>query len=163
MAGAGGYQQPTNPAPVSGPGNLARRTDGGPGAKQPVMTLPDAKYGEAKAFKQQEQGAPMSALGGMPTPTGPPAGPGPGGPSGGAPAPGGMDLPVGMGEPTQRPDEPVTHGADAGEGPSSASLGLMPPAAQQHRDGMSVLQGMIAQSPDNPTLQWLSVAMNRGF
>ena len=125
MAGAGGYQAPTNPAPVSGPGNLARRTDGGPGAKQPVMTLPDAKYGEAKAFRQQEQGAPMSALGGMPAPSGPPAGAGPGGPSGGAPAPGGMDLPVGMGEPTKRPDEPVTHGADAGDGPGSASLGLM--------------------------------------
>ena len=162
MAGAGGYQQPTNPAPVSGPGNLARRTDGGPGAKQPVMTLPDAKYGEAKAFKQQEQGAPMSALGGMPSPAGPggpPAGPGPGGPAGQAMP----DMPVPLSDPTQRPDEPVTHGADAGPGPGSASLGLMSPAAQQHQDGMSTLQGMIAQSPDNPTLQWLSVALSRGL
>ena len=24
----GGYQQPTNPAPVSGPGSLSQRTDG---------------------------------------------------------------------------------------------------------------------------------------
>jgi hypothetical protein len=127
MAGAGGYQQPTNPAPVSGPGNLARRTDGGPGAKQPMMTLPDAKYGEAKAFKQQEQGAPMAALGGMPG-AGAPSGPGgpgagaPSGPPGGAP----MDMPTPLSDPTMRPFEPVTHGADAGPGPGTASLGLNP-------------------------------------
>ena len=166
MAGTGGYQQPTNPAPVSGPGNLARRTDGGPGAKQPMMTLPDAKYGEAKAFKQQEQGAPMAALGGMPTPTGPPAGPGPGGPPGGAQGPGGPampDMPTPLSDPTQRPDEPVTHGADAGPGPGSDSLGLMSPAAQQHQDGMSALQSMVQAAPDNPTLQWLSVALSRGL
>lgn len=123
MAGPGGYQQPTNPAPVSGPGNLARRTDGGPGAKQPVMTLPDAKYGEAKAFRQQEQGAPMSALGGMPAP---PTGPGPSAGAGPGVLPPIMDMPTPLSDPTMRPFEPVTHGADAGPGPGMASLQLNP-------------------------------------
>ena len=30
MAGRGGYQAPTNPAAISGPGALSQRTDGGP-------------------------------------------------------------------------------------------------------------------------------------
>lgn len=36
----------------------------------------------------------------------------------------GPSLPIGFGEPTQRPGEPITAGADVGLGPGMAALGL---------------------------------------
>jgi hypothetical protein len=74
-----------------------------------------------------------------------------------------MEMPTPLTDPTMRPDEPVTHGADAGAGPGSASLNLNDPVGQQHQTGMDVINSMVQQSPDNPTLQWLSEAMSRGF
>jgi len=46
MAVQGGYREPSNPAPVSGPGALSQRTDGGPtqGAKY-ISGLP---YGQGQ-------------------------------------------------------------------------------------------------------------------
>jgi hypothetical protein len=58
MAGKGGYQPPAHPAPVSGPGALSARTDGGPG--QPVKHLSDAQYGEDASYVSQQQGAPVA-------------------------------------------------------------------------------------------------------
>jgi hypothetical protein len=52
----GGYREPAHPAPVSGPGALSQRTDGGQG----VRRLPDAKYGESAQFEQDQAGAPMA-------------------------------------------------------------------------------------------------------
>ena len=42
---AGGYQQPTNPAPVSGPGALSKRTDG---AGQPAQYMSGLPYGQGQ-------------------------------------------------------------------------------------------------------------------
>lgn len=53
----GGYRRPSSPAPVSGPGALSQRTDGGPG--QPVRTPTGGQYGEAQALTQMQQGAPL--------------------------------------------------------------------------------------------------------
>lgn len=105
--GRGGYRRPTNPAQVSGPGALSRRTDG-----QPVMDLPDARYGENKEFTAVEAGAPMAS---QPPVTG----------GGGGPA---LDLSqlVGLGEPSLS-DEPVTAGAAAGAGPGLEVLGARTP------------------------------------
>jgi hypothetical protein len=59
--GHGGYRQPENPAPVSGPGALSRRTDGGPGnARQPIRRLPNAGYGESQEFEDQQRAAPVA-------------------------------------------------------------------------------------------------------
>ena len=45
----GGYRQPSNPAPVSGPGALSARTDGGAGnSKQPIRRIPGQAYGEQR-------------------------------------------------------------------------------------------------------------------
>jgi hypothetical protein len=55
MAGDGGYQAPRNPAPVSGPGKLSKRTDGGPA--QALMTPTGLPYGEAGALDQACSGA----------------------------------------------------------------------------------------------------------
>ena len=107
----GGYREPANPAPVSGPGALSRRTDGRPN----VQSLPDARYGEQQAFREQQNAAPMG--------------------SGTGPRPGaGGDIPldtsgvVGLDAPSQWDDVPVTDGAAEGEGagPEIFGPGLEP-------------------------------------
>lgn len=116
----GGYRKPTNPAAVSGPGALSARTDG-----QPTMDLPNAKYGENKAFTEIQQGASM------------PSAPSPTTPGNGA----GLDLSqvVGLGEATTQPETPVTAGAAAGAGPGPEALGLP-------RDDMQEEARTLAQS-----------------
>jgi len=58
----GGYRQPANPAPVSGPGALSARTDGGPGsATQPIRRIPGVDYGEQQALSEQQAAAPLPA------------------------------------------------------------------------------------------------------
>lgn len=109
----GGYRQPSNPAPVSGPGKLSRRTDGGPG-KQPIRALPDAAYGEQQTYRQDQAGAPMARA--------------PQGPQG-APQPAAdLSSVVPFGAASGRPDEPVTAGAAAGPGAGPEALGLGPQA-----------------------------------
>lgn len=106
----GGYRQPGNPAPVSGPGALSKRTDGGPGG-QPVRAPSGGAYGERQALEQMQQAAPLSAS--------------PGGDVG-APQPA-EDITaglVGLDAPTQEPDTPVTAGAALGDGPGLEALGL---------------------------------------
>lgn len=85
---------PANPAPVSGPGALSRRTDGGPA--QPVRDIPGLPYGE-----QQEMNAIQGSAAMFEQPSPPP-------------------MPTGLFADTERPDEPVTAGiaSGPGEGPS---------------------------------------------
>jgi len=100
----GGYRKPNNPAPVSGPGKLSRRTDGGPGTKQAMQEMTGGKYGENKALMEQQQGA---SLAGSPTPN----------PRVSVPA---QQEPVTpLFSPTQRPEEPVTAGMSFGPGANS--------------------------------------------
>lgn len=103
----GGYRKPANPAPVSGPGALSRRTDGGPiqGAKE--MNA-NGNYGERKALQELQQGASMQGnpVPSMPTPT----------PTISAPR-----TPVtNLFAPTEAPDEPITAGAPVGPGRTPA-------------------------------------------
>jgi hypothetical protein len=100
--GRGGYQRPSNPAPVSGPGKLSRRTDG-----QPIADLADAGYGENKEYRELQAAAPMARAG---TPS-----------SAGTDA---MSRVIGLGEPSLQPDVPVTAGAEYGAGPGVEALGL---------------------------------------
>lgn len=87
---SGGYRQPVNPAPVSGPGALSRRTDGGPADPQPVRRLPNAGYGESAQFEAQQASAPMAGAPRSPVDT-----------SGLVP----------LNAPTQNPQQDVTAGA----------------------------------------------------
>lgn len=112
MAGKGGYQRPTSPAPVSGPGALSQRTDGGPGSQQAARYISGLPYGEGQQMMDIQQSAPMAASG-APSASGSVAS--------AAPAPTPV---VPLNAPTQRPNEPVTHGADVGPGPDMSSLGL---------------------------------------
>jgi len=90
----GGYRKPTNPAQVSGPGALSRRTDG----NQPVMEMTGGKYGESKELTELQQGASMmQAQQGLPS----------------------MPSLSPLFNPTERPDEPVTAGMPIGPGANS--------------------------------------------
>lgn len=102
MAQPGGYRKPNNPAPVSGPGALSQRTDGGPADTQAAKYISGLPYGEGQEMMNIQGSAPMAAASMMPAP---------------APV-------VPLSAPSQRKSEPVTAGADAGPGPGMSSLGL---------------------------------------
>lgn len=114
MAQHGGARQPSNPAPVSGPGQLSRRTDGGPAdQKQPIRVPTGGSYGDATAMQNLQQQAPLAES------------------PGGQVSPGllaGLQIPQGasIGAESEQPDTPVTAGADLGAGPDSGALGLTP-------------------------------------
>lgn len=133
--GHGGYRAPAKPAAVSGPGNLSRRTDGGPGAKKaPIAQLPNAGYGEQQEFRSIQQGAPI-AQAAKPNPASP----------GGAPV---SVTPPPLDAPSQRQGEPVTSGVDAGLGPGSDSLPLFDPSSMAADDIRYALKYL-------PTLQYM--------
>lgn len=90
----GGYQRPSNPAPVSGPGALSERTDGGP--SQPIREIPGGQYGDRQANAELQASAPMAVQGGPQQQAG-------GQP---APAPAAAPLPDLTG-PTTMPQRPV--------------------------------------------------------
>lgn len=96
--GHGGVRVPEHPAPVSGPGALSQRTDGGP--SQPILRLPDAGYGESAEFEALQAGAPVAAK----------------------PAPIDASGLVSMGAPSQYPERPVTDGANAGPGEAEPDI-----------------------------------------
>jgi hypothetical protein len=104
MAEHGGYRQPSNPAPVSGPGMLSERTDGGAvdgmSAPQPMADYSGFDYGQNKALNEQQAGAPMA---------GPMAQP---------------QMSIDLSAPTAFPNEPISHGADYGEGPGLNVAGV---------------------------------------
>lgn len=110
MAGRGGYQAPANPAPVSGPGALSRRTDGGP--TQPIRNIQSNSYGEGVELRNLQAGAPMAAT---PAPA-----------QGLTPA----DLAGLLDRPTERPDEPLTAGAPFGPGPGPEALPYPQPVTE---------------------------------
>jgi len=85
-------------AGASGPGKYSKRTDG--------MRLPSKEYGEGVETASIQSAAPMATTQGAAE----------------------QQLrkqpvqPIGMFEPTQRPEEPVTAGVDVGPGPGSSAL-----------------------------------------
>lgn len=103
--GHGGERTPNNPAPVSPPGSLSQRTDGG--ATQAPKLASGGAYGERTEMQNLQSGAPMA---GTPAP-----------PS--APSP---DLRaakaslVPLSAPSTRPDEPLQAGLGSvpGTGPT---------------------------------------------
>ena len=118
MAAQGGYRAPSNPAPVSGPGALSQRTDGGPtqGAKY-ISGLP---YGQGQQTYSNQVAAPMA---------------------GNTMAP--MEMPTELMAPTSRPTEPVTSGIDIGEGVGSEAMQL----PEQKASLAATLQQLIQYDP----------------
>jgi len=103
MAQRGGYRAPSNPAAVSGPGALSKRTDGGP--TQAATYIPGMPYGQGQETYSNQVSAPMA---GNPFPQ--------------------QDMPTELFAPTMRPNEPVTSGIDMGAGMGSEAMGQLPNA-----------------------------------
>lgn len=127
----GGPRTPDQPAPVSGPGKMARRTDGGPAQKLRAVTgLP---YGENSELNTQQAAAPLAQ-----SMTSGAAAPAP------ATGPSLADRVAALtpfGAPTQRPNEPVTAGAALGPGPGPEALGLPTPPMAGYQSALSAVQG----------------------
>lgn len=144
----GGYQKPSNPAAVSGPGALSRRTDGGAGSKQAMQEIRTGKYGESKALMEQQQGAPLA---GSPTPnpkvTAQP------------------NRVTPLFAPTQRPNEPVTEGMSFG--PGSNSVGAIPTAVNGASAGprslSKSLAPLLAYDTSGNIRSLYELAVNRGW
>lgn len=96
--GHGGYRRPANPAPVSGPGAMSRRTDG----TQPVMPTSGLAYGENGALDAMQAASPMPQVGA-----------------------GGPAI-VPLSAPSEFPAEPITAGAPFGPGPGPSANSGMP-------------------------------------
>lgn len=117
----GGYRQPANPAPVSGPGALSQRTDGGAidGMQQPMQQYTGFAYGENKALNDQQAGAPMAGV------------------------PDAFDI-TPLDAPTMFPNEPISAGADYGPGPGVDLTGIR---GLQPSDPASVIYNMMKNDP----------------
>lgn len=103
MAG-GGPRTPANPAPVSGPGALSRRTDG-----QAIRNPGDLAYGDNAELRTQQAAAPM-------------AGTTVGSAERGEPPVPLAEMSPSLFDPTNYPDRPVTTGMPFGPGPGSEVL-----------------------------------------
>jgi hypothetical protein len=151
MAGIGGYQRPTSPAPVSGPGALSQRTDGGPGGTQAAKYISGLPYGEGQQMMAIQQSAPMSAAPSAPSTS-----------SAGQAQPMSAE-PMGitpLGAPTNMPNQPVTHGANAGPGPGMDSLNLQSQDSANYQTAQSMLSAMAKNPNASPALKYLARAIN---
>ena len=115
--GRGGYRQPNNPAPVSGPGALSQRTDGGAteGMTQPQQQYTGFAYGENGAIAEQQSGASLAGTG----------------------FPDFKFTPLNA--PTERPNHPVTAGIDLGPGGGSELMRDLPNYAPSLTDTLKRL------------------------
>ena len=145
--GRGGYQRPSNPAPVSGPGALSRRTDG-----QPARWVASQQYGEGQEMMDIQQSAPMSKAPAQPRI------PRAGAASAGAAVPQGAGNVVPLFAPTNRPDEPVTAGAPFGPGrnPTETTRG-------QRRSVADSIQKLLPYDDSGSLQMFYRMAVKRGW
>ena len=142
----GGKRTPSNPAPVSGPGRMSQRTDGGPQQVQAEMS--GMPYGENAEFETLQSAAPMSASQVKARPA-----------RGGGSKGGSMGSPmVPLFAPTQRPDEPVTAGAPFGPGD-----GPMGSGSATRQNYSSIYSRMAMDNPSDDTLALLALAQRLGY
>ena len=148
MAGEwGGKRTPSNPAPVSGPGQLSQRTDGGPQQVQADMS--GMPYGENAEFNTMQSMAPMSAS---------PSARSPRASARQAKSMGGGMSATPLFAPTQRPDEPVTAGAPFGPGDGPV---VQQPAGRPNLS--SLYSRMAMEDPNDDVLTLLSLAQRLGY
>lgn len=143
----GGYRRPSAPAPVSMPGALSRRTDGGPA--QTTVPMTGMGYGENADYNDIQSSAPLAAAPSVSntrarksSPTG----------SGVAAVP--------LFAPTAFPDEPVTAGAPFGPGPGPTAPAPRVAPGPRLTD---TLAKVWASTGDPQIAALLSVAERRGW
>jgi hypothetical protein len=144
--GRGGYRRPRQPAPVSGPGQLSRRTDGGP--QQTTQPMTGMGYGENAEFNAVQGAAPLAAT---PTVSNTRAR---------STSPTGQGVAaVPLFSPTGFPEEPITAGSSVGPGP-----GFQPMMqAAQTRNISSTLQKISQYTNDPKVFKLLSILEARGL
>lgn len=111
---------------------VSRMADG-----QPMMPLSDAAYGEQKTFREIQGGAPMAQAQGVPQ--GAPVDP--------------MAGVVGLGEPSQRPGEPVTAGSPLGPGPGPAPSTMAQDEAARLQKFLPAIERVANQPESSQTLR----------
>jgi hypothetical protein len=146
---ARGGMRPT--APQNNPMNVnARGGNGQSGdATQAAKYVPGLPYGEGKALMQTQQSAPLAAA---------PSIEQSGMPSGLASAAASQPV-ISLNAPSQRPDEPVTFGANAGPGPGIEALGL----TQQGQSTSQVLQKLLPYDETGEIAALYEQALLRGI
>jgi hypothetical protein len=120
----------TNPMQgVSGPGPYAKRTD---------LSYQSQSYGDATAYNADKSGAPLATTSGVKLSQAPTVRP--------SAAPAG----VGLYDPTQRPNEPITHGINIGDGGGSDVLAMRKPDDSGFRMSIDSAKPVLAYIADLP-------------
>jgi hypothetical protein len=138
----GGYRRPENPAPVSGPGSLSRRTDG-----QGAMYMSGGEYGEGQEMMDLQNSAPMSKTETVRPRSARPR----------AARSGGVDAGLtSLFAPSERPDEPVTAGMPFGPGEN-------PRQERQVRGLTATLERLLPYDRDGSIERLFLMAQRRGW
>lgn len=139
----------TNPlAGISGPGKFAKRTD---------LQYQPTEYGAGVEMAQQKAGAPLASTpdvrGATNTAVRQAA----------AQVASAQEPLTSLYAPTQRPNEPITHGVDIGPGAGSEVLSMPNQVQSQYQNAYDLIQ-QLAKNPDSsPTLQYLAQRIQQGF
>lgn len=132
---------------VSGPGNMAKRTDMNV-SKQPVRYISGGQYGEGREVLAQQQAAPMAGKAQPAASMTPSA------------VRSMMEKVVPLSAPTQRPDEPITAGMPFGMGPGPEALQLPMPTAPRLS---SVLEELMQYDDTGDIAEIYNSVVNRGL
>lgn len=139
----GGYQKPSNPAPVSGPGRFSRRTDG-QRIQGPDLDNPDVQYGDRQMIEDAQRTQKMRGAAGARVPSRS---------MGGTPPTRGKLPPWLTQTPDTNPDQPTQAGLGMGPGPGPEILD----AGQPTDDVREVVMEFIASTYGNKdAADWLA-------
>lgn len=138
-------------APQNNPMNVSATGGNGQNATatQAARYIPQQEWGGAKELMDIQQSAPMAAAPGIES-------------SRMAMSPGQAAAPqiVPLNAPSQRPDEPVTFGANAGPGPGLSALGLRP---QGQTTTIEVLEQLLPYDETGEIAALYELALLRGI
>lgn len=134
-----GGMRPT--APQNNPANISATGGNGTNGTQAAKYMPGLPYGTGGQNMANQTAAPLA---GNPTAAVEAAS--------GAPA---LPPVTGLNEPTQFPDQPVTHGSDMGPGPDSSSLNLPAMSTPQPESPIQFVQAMYMLDPTNQDLRFV--------
>jgi hypothetical protein len=144
---ARGGNRPT--APQNNPMNVNGRGGNGQSGTQAARYVSGLPYGEGQALMETQRSAPLAAA---------PSIEQSGMPSGLASAAASQPV-IPLNAPSQRPDEPVTFGADAGPGPGIEALGLTP----QGQSTAQILQKLLPYDETGEIAALYEQALLRGI
>ena len=151
----GGYRKPNNPAPVSGPGSLSQRTDGGPSNPniQPAQNVTDLPWGQGQEFYNTQVSG-NDALRKIEQTNTPATGFTESAPS---------QSIIPLNSPTQWKDTPVTDGVDAGEGRGMAALGLPAQEITNYMSAKDMITSLASNPNASPQLKFLAQQIGRQY